>query len=331
MGERGFRIAVLGATGAVGSEIIDVLEERSFPVAELRAYASAGGSEIDFQGQTVELRAFDAAELGQSEIVFCAAAGLTGGLLDLARVGEVGVIDTSGTLELDPAVPLYLHGLTPLPQSAGRVVAIPRGVAAGLALALLPLSREVEITRATAVCLEPAVGVGRQGVGELTAHTAEILNRMSGAIGESEVFPHSLAFECLPLVGELEGEGSSSEETQLAHVLRRLLRAPALPLEVTRIRVPTFAGSLSAVHLALARGLSVRRARAIWEKQPLLRVLDPGSLPTPRSALGHDEVAIGRIRPGGEDGPGLAFALALDDLRRGAALGAVEAAEALCR
>ena len=93
--------------------------------------------------------------------------------------------------------------------------------------------------------------------------------------------------------------------------------------------MPTFSGSAAAVHLSLARGLSVEQAKAIWEKQPLLRVLDADALPSPRSALGHDDVAIGRVRQDGDDAPGLAFVLALDDLRRGAALGAVEAAEAL--
>ncbi len=332
MGERGYRVGVIGATGAVGGEILDVLEERSFPVADLRAYASRSGSEIEFQGQTVEVRAFDPAELARSELLFCAAPGVGAGILEQARQGDLTLIDVSGSLELDPAVPLYLGELSVFPATGGaRICAIPRGVVAGLALALAPLAREVELTRITAVCLEPAIGVGRGGVGELTSQTADILNRLTGDIDESELFPHSLAFECLPLVGELEKGGASSEEGRLAHVLRRLLGAPGLPLETTRIRVPTFAGSAAAVHLALARGLSVERAKAIWEKQPRLRVLDADALPTPRSALGHDEVAIGRVRLGGEEAPGLAFVLVLDDLRRGAALGAVEAAEALCR
>ncbi len=330
MRERGLRVAVLGATGAVGGEIIDVLEERSFPVAELRAYASTAGSDIEFQGQSVEVQRFDPADLGRSELVFCAAPELPDGILEPARAAGLSLIDVSGSLELDPQVPLYVHGLTSLSRSRGAsLVSIPRGVVTGLALALAPLAREVELTRVTAVCLEPAVGVGRGGVGELTAHTADILNRMTGEIEESQLFPHSLAFECLPLVGSLLEDGSSSEERNLAHVLRRVLRIPGLPLEATRIRVPTFSGSTAAVHLSLARGLSVEHAKAIWEKQSLLRILDADALPSPRSALGHDHVAIGRVRQDGDDAPGLAFVLALDDLRRGAALGAVEAAETL--
>ncbi len=330
MGERGLRVAVLGATGAVGGEIIDVLEERSFPVAELRAYASGPGSEIQFQGQSVEVQGFDPAELARSELVFCAAPELPEGILGPARAAEFSLIDLSGSLELDPQVALYIHGLTPPSRSRGAcLVSIPRGVVNGLALALAPLAREVELTRVTAVCLEPAVGVGRGGVGELTAHTADILNRMTGEIEESRLFPHSLAFECLPLVGSLLEDGSSSEERSLAHVLRRVLRIPGLPVEATRIRVPTFSGSTAAVHLSLARGLSVEHAKAIWEKQSLLQILDADTLPSPRSALGHDHVAIGRVRQDGDDAPGLAFVLALDDLRRGAAVGAVEAAETL--
>ncbi len=333
MAQRGLRVALLGATGAVGSEIRAVLEERRFPVTELCAFSSdaSAGTEIEFRGESVLVRRLGEGGLRGCDLVIAAAPGVLEGLLDEVREIDARVVDLSGAFELDPAVPLWLPGLSPLPGAPGlRWIGIPRGVVAGLAAALTPLAREVELLRATVTTLEPAVGAGRNAVSELTDHTIETLNLMSGEVPESQIFPRSLAFDCLPLVGEPLEAGDTSEERRLAHVLRQLLGTPALPIEATRVRVPIFAGSLATVHLTLSHELSVDRARALWEKESTLLVLAKDELPTPRSALGRDEIAIGRVRCGGEDAPGLAFALALDDLRRGAALAAVEAAEALC-
>ena len=331
MAQRGLRVALLGATGAVGSEIRAVLEERRFPVAELCAFSSDGsaGTEIDFRGESVLVGRVGKGGLRGCDLVIAAAPRVLEGLLDEIREIDARVVDLSGVFELDPAVPLCLPGGSAAPGV--RWVGIPRGVVAGLAAALAPLAREVELMRVTVTTLEPAVGAGRHAVAELTDHVAEMLNLMSGDVPESQIFPRSLAFDCLPLVGEPLEAGDTSEERRLAHVLRRLLGTPVLPIEVTRVRVPTFAGSLATVHLTFSHELTVDRAHALWEKESALLVLAEGELPTPRSALGRDEIVIGRVRRGREDAPGLAFAVALDDLRRGAALAAVEAAEALCR
>ncbi len=334
MAQRGLRVALLGATGAVGSEIRAVLEERRFPVTELCAFASdeSAGTEIEFRGESVLVGRLGEGGLRGCDLVIAAAPRVLEGLLDEVHEIDARVVDLSGAFELDPDVPLCLPGMSSVPGGPGvRWVGIPRGVVAGLGAALAPLAREVELLRATVTTLEPAVGAGRNAVSELTDHTVETLSLMSGEVPESQIFPRSLAFDCLPLVGEPLEEGDTSEERRLAHVLRRLLGTPALPIEATRVRVPIFAGSLATVHLTLSQELTVDRARALWEKEPALLVLAEDELPTPRSALGRDEIVIGRVRRGREDAPGLAFALALDDLRRGAALAAVEAAEALFR
>jgi aspartate-semialdehyde dehydrogenase len=153
---------------------------------------------------------------------------------------------------------------------------------------------------------------------------------MTGEAGEAETFPQTLAFDCLPLVGTLLPEsGESSEERRLAHVVRRLLSAPALPIETTRVRIPVFGGSLACVHATLSSSVSpsgsVARVRELWEKREGVEVVEGEVLPTPRTTIGRDEVVVGRIREG--PAPGIAFVVAMDDLRRGAALAAVEAAE----
>jgi aspartate-semialdehyde dehydrogenase len=325
------RLALLGATGAVGAEILQVLEERRLPLRELRAYASpdSEGEELEFRGESVKLRRVRAEEIAACELVICAVRGALAELLPALRRSASVVIDVSGTLEADPAVPLFLPGVTaPLASSARPLfVAVPRGVTVGLALALAPFASAGILRRATAVTLESASGAGIAGVGELTDHTVQVLNRMSGERSESEVFGQSLAFDSLPQIGELEPGGETRDELELARALQRLV--PGEPvLEVTRVRVPTLGGSLAAVHAELAKPLGLDEARALFAKQKSVAVLPEGELPTPRAALGHDDVAIGRLRAAGSH---LAFVLALNDLRLGAALGVVGAAEAALR
>ncbi len=323
----GFRVAVLGATGAVGAEILQVLDERRFPVRELYACASADseGDELEFRDGSVKVTRPRAEQLGDCDLVLCAAPGLLPSLLPGISRGRARVVDVTGALELDPEVPLWLPGVSALPEPRPRFVAVPRGVTAGLALSLAPFVRAGLVRRVSAVTLESASGAGIAGVGELTDHTVQVLNRMSGERSESEVFSQSLAFDCLPQIGELEPGGETDSEHRLRDVLRRLLANAELAIELTRVRMPTLGGSLAAVHVELARPLSQDEAAALWRGQPGVGLLGE-ELPTPRGSLGHDDAAVGRVRAAGDR---LAFVVALNDLRLGAALGVVGAAEAL--
>ena len=238
------------------------------------------------------------------------------------------VVGLSGALELDSGVRLFLPGERS-PGALGRLVAVPRGIVAALAMALRPLGREVELRRLTAVTLESASGAGRRGVGELSDQTLQLLNAMTGEAGEPEIFPQALAFDCLPIVGDLLPNGDTGEERRLAHVLRRVLDRSSLPIEVTRVRVPVFGGSLACVHVEFDRKVSEAELRELWAKTLGLEVLEGEGLPTPRTCVGQDEVAIGRIQVREGERPGLSFVVGVDNLRRGAALTAVEAATAL--
>ncbi len=333
MAQRGLRIALLGATGAVGTEILHQLEQRGFPVGSLRAFATEAsqGTEVEFRGEAIPVEALAASALDACDLILCAAPGVLSAELEGIEGHRTFLVDVSGALELDPEVPLYLPGCgLGAAVEETRWLAIPRGVVAGLGLALSPLMQQLGLERVTALTLESASGAGRAGVLELTDQTVQLLNAMTGETDEPEVFPRPLAFDCLPWVGErLEG-GESSEEGRLRHVLRRLLAAPALPVEVTRVRVPIFGGSLACVHLELSRELGPDGVRALWEKQPLLEISDEETGPTPRDSIGTDVVRVGRIRADA-GGRRLAFVLTLDDLRRGSALAAVAAAETLFR
>jgi aspartate-semialdehyde dehydrogenase len=192
-------------------------------------------------------------------------------------------------------------------------------------LALLPLARQVPLERVTVVTLEPASGLGRAGSEELSVQTIALLNAKSGEVPDASVFPQPLAFDCLPLVGDLQDDGESSEELRLRALLRRLLALPGLRVESTRVRVPTFTASLACVHARFSGELSPAQALRLWQESGgALEVLEPGELPTPRRAVASGAALVGRVRGAGTS---LAFAVALDDLRRGAALAAVRAAE----
>jgi aspartate-semialdehyde dehydrogenase len=324
----GFRVAVLGATGAVGAEILQVLDERRFPVRELQACASADseGDELEFRDGSVKVTRPRAEQLADCDLVLSAAPGLLPSLLPALSRGRARVVDVTGALELDPEVPLWLPGVSAFAQAQRpRFVAVPRGVTTGIALALAPFARAGLVRRVGAVTLESASGAGIAGVGELTDHTVQVLNRMSGERSESEVFSQSLAFDCLPQIGELEPGGETDAEHRLRDVLRRLLSDPGLAIELTRVRIPTLGGSLAALHVELARPVELDEAARLWREQPGVGLLGE-ELPTPRGSLGHDDAAIGRVRAAGDR---LAFVVALNDLRLGAALGVVGAAEAL--
>ena len=332
MAGRGHRVALLGATGAVGQELLAVLEERRFPVLELLPYASeaSAGAEIEFCGETLEAEPVlpgGRTSVDGWDLVLCAAPGILDELLPDLDARETRIVDVSGSLELSPEVPLHRIGSAALPAGSRRV-AVPRGAAAGLGLALEPLEREIGLVRVSAVTLESASGAGREGVAELADQTIQLLHAMTGETAAAVRFPQPLAFDCLPSVGIPLEEGETSEEARLRLVVRRLLERPELPLEVTRVRVPIFAGSLTLAHVELAAEVPLERVRKLWETRVEIELLEAAELPTPRTCGGLDRLQVGRIRLSGAS---LAFAIALDDLRLGSAVAAVEAAETLMR
>jgi len=324
-----YRLGLVGATGAVGRQILEVLGERRFPVAQLLPFASDAsvGDAVELFGEDYAVEPIAADRLAACDLIFGAAPVLEAWL---PKLSGVRVVDLSGAFELDLDVPLYLAGWRPqLPAAGGPAwVGIPRGTAAGLGLVLGPIARETALEGVHVCTLESASGAGRRGADALSEQTIELLNAMTGDLEQGDVFPRPLAFDCLPQIGLLLDGGETSEERRLRHVVRRLLDAPTLRFQSTRVRVPIFSGSLACVHLDLAEGISDARVRTLWGAVEGLRVIADPELPSPRRALAESNVVVGRVRACPEERT-LAFVIALDDLRRGAALGAVLAAEAL--
>jgi aspartate-semialdehyde dehydrogenase len=324
------RVALLGATGVLGGEILRELEQRRLGMAELRAFASeSAGSELELYDEAIPVEPLDAARVAGCDLAFCAAPGALEALLpDLAKAGT-RVVDVSGTLELDASVPLALPGWAPPPGAPLALVAVPRGIALGLGQLLVPLARAARLLRASVVTLEPAAGAGQRGLEEFSADTVRVLNAQDGEFEPGVAFPQSLAFDVLPMIGEPTPGGETSEEERLREVLERLLGDGETAFEITRLRVPLFMGTLAAVHLELGHELSRERALELWQGDPQLDVIGEGDgLPTPRSAVGTDRVQLGRIRVGPPGTALLALVLTQDDVRQ-CARAAVAAGRAL--
>ena len=314
-------VAVVGATGAVGRELLAVLGQRSFPVGELRLLASerSAGTEID--GIAVR-PATPGAFAGVDLALFSAGSGVARRLAPAARAAGALVVDNSSAFRLDPDCPLVIPEINgdELGSHSG-IVANPNCSTILLAMALAPLGGGV---RRAVVCTYQAVsGAGARAMGELARQEqAERQDRRP----HHEIFPAVLAHNVIPWVQAIEPDGYSTEETKVLRETRRILRRPDLDIAATCVRVPVWRAHAEAVHVGLDRALSPGEALDRYREAPGVKVHEEG-FPTPRDVAGTDEVHVGRVREDRVFRPGLALWCVMDQLRKGAALNAVQIAE----
>jgi aspartate-semialdehyde dehydrogenase len=328
-------VAIVGATGAVGEVLLRVLEERRFPVAELRALASerSAGSTVRFRGRDVPVElarpeAFDGADFA----FFAATGALSKDLApEVARRGGVA-IDKSSTWRMDPEVPLVVPEINPgaLEKQRG-IVACPNCTTIGFVMALEPLRRAAGLRSAVVTTLQAASGAGRPGVDDLEAELGAIAR--GEPVPAPKTFPKQIANNVLPLCETFRDDSYSTEEMKLVLETRKILELPDLALSVTCVRVPVPVGHSAAVLVETERPLAVAEARRALESFPGVRVVDDPArrvFPTPNDVAGRDEVLVGRIRKdlGSER---LWLWEVSDNLRKGAATNAVQIAEELMR
>lgn len=325
-------MGVVGATGAVGVELWQVLAARRFPASELRAFASprSSGRRLSCGGREVAVEPLSRERLAGCQVVFFSA-GAAVSREWAPRAVEAGalVIDNSSAFRADPRVPLLVPELGGGPPPGARLIANPNCTAILLALALSPLARAAGLRRVQAATYQAASGAGARALAELEAQARAVLG---GETPRVEHLPRPLAFNLFPQVGELGPGGDSGEEEKVARELRRLLDLPQLAVSSTCVRVPVRRAHSAAVWVELLRPLTPPAARELLAAAPGLLVRDDplrGVYPTPAEAEGRDEVLVGRIRAdqGVPAGRGLALFLCGDQLRKGAALNAVQAAE----
>jgi aspartate-semialdehyde dehydrogenase len=331
-----YSVAVIGATGLVGSEIVAVLAERRFPLSELRLYASlrSAGDEVQCGDLSTRVELLDAARLEGTDIVFLAA-GEPVSAEWVTRAADAGAvaIDLSQLFAGDPDVPLIVPEVNAA-ELVGVVdrglVASPNAPAVALAVALNPLHAIAPLRRLVVSTYEPVSSAGRAGIEELQQQTVELMN---GRSVEQAVFPRRIAFNLIPHLGELLEGGASSEEQQTARALRRLLNEPELAVSVTRVRVPLFFGEALSVSIETDARLSASAAREALHGAPgVLLQDDPATqtYATPADAVGQDATCVGRIRED-EAANALDLWITIDNVRKGSAVNAVQIAELLIR
>jgi aspartate-semialdehyde dehydrogenase len=328
-----FDVAVVGATGAVGGTMLRVLEERGFPISELRPLASARseGRQLDYLGQprTVRTLTEDAFE-GIDIALFSAGGSRARDFAPAAVAAGAVVIDNSSAFRMDPEVPLVVPEVNEADLERHRgIVANPNCVAAPLVCALKPIADAVGLERVIVSSYQSVSGTGAAAVEELRVQAA---GHLAGDEPPPAVYPHPIAFNALPHIDVFDESGYTGEERKVRAETRKMLGLPDLAVSATCVRVPVFYAHSQAVHIETTDKLSADAMRDLLIAAPgVVLVDDPAAAryPLARDAAGRDDVLVGRIREDSSHPRGLAFWLVADNLRKGAATNAVQIAESL--
>ena len=329
------KVAILGATGAVGSEMVRVLETRQFPVSELRPLATSrsAGRPVTFRGTSIETLEVDARSFdGIDYALFAAGADASRIWAPVARKAGATVIDNSNAFRYDDDVPLVVPEVNPEALAMAKgLVANPNCSTIQLVLVLKPLAALAPIERVTVATYQSVSGTGADALLELDA---QVKADAEGRPATASIYPHPIAYNVLPQIDDFQENGYSREEMKLVWESRKILGLPDLRLSATPVRGPVRVGHSDAVTIDCARPVSPDEARLALATAPGVRVVDDPAhraYPMPLDAAGGDDALVGRIRRDLSHDRGLVLFIACDNLRKGAALNAVQIAETLVR
>ncbi len=331
----GFHLAIVGATGAVGAELIQLLEQREFPVRELKLLASSksAGKKLKFKGEEITVEALSEASFkGVDTALFSAGGGTSKEYAKHAvRAGAV-VIDNSSAFRMETDVPLVVPEINPADiQSHRGIIANPNCTTIISLMALYPLHQAFSVRRVIASSYQAVSGAGAKAIHELSDQTESFF---TGKPSSPEVFPHRIAFNVVPQVDVFLDNGYTKEEVKFVNESRKIMHHPALRASITCVRVPVFRAHSVAIHAEFEQPVSVDRARDVLAKFPGLELVDdPGSkrYPMPIAASGKNNCQVGRVRLDSALDNGLAFWVCGDQLLKGAALNAIQIAELLAK
>ncbi|WP_029414863.1 aspartate-semialdehyde dehydrogenase [Brevundimonas bacteroides] len=329
-----YNVAIVGATGNVGREMLTILEELEFPVAEMHAVASrkSKGVEVAWKDKTIKCEVIDSFDWSKVDIVLMSAGG------DVSRewsekIGKAGpiVIDNSSAFRKDPDVPLIVPEVNPDAIKDARkknIIANPNCSTAQLVVALKPLHDAARIKRAVVSTYQSVSGAGKEGMDELWNQTKAIYG-----LGDAspKKFPKQIAFNVIPFIGSFRDDGYTDEEAKMWDETHKMLD-PSIQLTVTCVRVPVFVGHSEAVTVEFDRPITPDEARAILREAPGVLVIDKqehDGYITPVDAAGEHAVYVSRIRKDHTVENGLSLWVVSDNLRKGAALNAVQIAQLL--
>jgi aspartate-semialdehyde dehydrogenase len=330
------RVGVVGATGAVGSTLLEVLAERSFPADEIVAFASerSAGKRVAFNGSELECRTLSPDAIGDLDLVLSSAGGAVSSewAPKLVEAGAV-VVDNTSFWRMHDDVPLVIAEVNPEALDSHRgIVANPNCSTMQMVVALAPIHRAVGIERIVVSTYQSVSGTGQRAVDELIGQSHALLH---GKDEPAEVYPHRIAFNVLPQVETFkDGDDYTTEERKMMAETRKILGASEdeMGISATCVRVPVVTGHSESVNLRTREPLTPERCRELLAAAPGVLVVDSppdGQYPMPVDAVGRDEVLVGRIRNDSSDERTLNLWIVGDNLRKGAATNAVQLAELL--
>ena len=332
---REYKVGVLGASGAVGREVLNCLEERGFPYAEVKALASSrsAGAKLEFGGGEITVEEVTPDSFKDLDLaIFSAGASASREYAPIAAKSGCPVVDNSSCWRMDERVPLVV------PEVNARVLSQHKGIIANpncstiqMLVALKPIYDAVGIKRIVVSTYQAVSGTGQKAIEELAEQTRQIFNCQDIV---RNVYPHRIAFNCLPQIDVFTENGYTKEEMKMVNETRKIFGDENIKVSATCVRVPVFYGHSEAIWIETARHIEPGAARELMSRAPgILMVDDPenGKYPMAIDAAGRDEVFVGRVRADISCDNGLTMWVVSDNLRKGAATNAVEIAELLIR
>jgi aspartate-semialdehyde dehydrogenase len=336
--QNGYKVAMVGATGAVGETLLAILAEREFPVAELVPLASArsAGQRVRFAGRELTVRDLADHDFAGVDIAFFSAGGkVSREHAPRAAAAGAVVIDNTSEFRYQDDIPLVVSEVNPhaIAQYRARgIIANPNCSTMQMLVALAPIHRAVGIERINVATYQSVSGAGRSGLEELGRQTAALLNFQEVKPAK---FTKQIAFNVIPHIDEFQENGYTKEEMKMVWETRKILEDASIQVNPTAVRVPVFYGHAEAVHIETRRKITVDQARELLHRAPGVELIDrreAGGYPTPvGDAAGKDPVFVGRIREDISHPRGLDLWVVADNIRKGAALNAVQVAELLVK
>ena len=332
---KGYRVAIVGATGLVGQEFIKVLEQRNFPVESVSLLASdrSAGKKMFVNHQEIEVKETVPDSFWGIDIaLFSAGAETSRHFSPIAAQSGAVVIDNSAAFRMEPMVPLVVPEVNPEDIKWHRgIIANPNCSTIQMVVALYPLHKVNPIKRLIVATYQSVSGTGAAAAEELTTQVKQVLD---GQNTIPHVYPHQIAFNILPEIDVFLDNGYTKEEWKMVEETRKIMHADDIAISATCARVPVFTGHSEAVQVEFSQPMSPEEARRILSQAPGVKVLDDPVIslyPQPWSAAGTDEVFVGRIRRDASHPRGLAMWIVADNVRKGAALNAVQIAEEMLK
>ena len=325
------KVAVIGATGAVGQVFLKIAEERKFPIDALRLCASERslGKKLKFNGEDIAVELCDEKLLQEVDFAFISASGdVSREIAPMAAKNGAVAIDDSSAFRMDKSVPLVVPEVNAEDLLTHKgIVSIPNCSTTPLVMTLKPLMRHATVRRVIADTFQSVTGTGTAALQEMQEQSSQILNDESV---NPSAYPHQIAFNVLPHIEPFQENGYTREEMKMVYETRKILHDDSLMVSATCVRVPVAVSHSESIHIEFDRPITPNKVREILSEEPGVRVVDdPFSdvYPMPIDAAGTDEVLVGRIRRDVSHPNGIALWVVCDNLRKGAALNAIQIAE----